>query len=182
MKADIRPKEGLAVRNERGFTLIELILVIVVLAIMAAVAIPKFIDIRGDAKKSAVQGALGGVRSAIANYKATSIAQGGSGAFATVAQLGDGTTVMDGVLPDNPYSTAATKNDVEDVVANTGGAKGTANCGNASAKAWCYRTDNGAFWASTSGSGENAYQPRASGTTRWWSAKSGGSRSASSPS
>lgn len=145
-------------RNERGFTLIELILVIVVLAIMAAVAIPKFIDIRGDAKKSAVQGALGGVRSALANYKATQIAQNVPNAtWPTVAALIDGTSVMDGTVPDNPYATTALKNEVEDVVANAGGAKGTANCGNASAKAWCYRTDNGAFWASTSGSGENAY-------------------------
>ena len=37
-------------RNERGFTLIELIIVMVVLGIMAALAIPKFFNISEDAK------------------------------------------------------------------------------------------------------------------------------------
>ena len=143
-------------RNERGFTLIELILVIVVLAIMAALAIPKFIDIRGDAKKSAVQGALGGVRSAIGIYKATQIVKGQTPEIATLASLTDGTTVLDGSVPNNPYSTTATKNDVEDAQA-AGGTKGTAGCGNSSTKAWCYRPDNGHFWASTNVASENNY-------------------------
>ena len=143
-------------RNERGFTLIELILVIVVLAIMAAVAIPKFIDIRGDAKKSAVQGSLGGVRSALANYRASQIVKGLTPETATLASLTDGTTVLDGPVPDNPYSTTVTKNDVEDAQAASG-TKGTAGCGNSSTKAWCYRPDSGAFWASTNVAGENAY-------------------------
>ncbi len=143
-------------RNERGFTLIELILVIVVLAIMAAVAIPKFIDIRGDAKKSAVQGALGGVRSAIANYKATQITKSQLPEIPALVSLTDGTSVLDGPIPDNPYSTQATKNTVEDAQA-ANGAKGTAGCGNSSTKGWCYRPDTGQFWASTNVAGENAY-------------------------
>ena len=143
-------------RNERGFTLIELILVIVVLAIMAAVAIPKFIDIRGDAKRAATQGALGGVRSAIGNYKATQIVKGLTPEIPALASLTDGTTVLDGTVPDNPYSTQATKNSVEDAQA-AGGPKGTAGCGNSSTKGWCYRPDNGAFWASTNVAGENSF-------------------------
>lgn len=143
-------------RNERGFTLIELILVIVVLAIMAAVAIPKFIDIRGDAKRSAVQGSLGGVRSAIGTYKATQIVKGQLPEIPLLASLTDGTTVLDGAIPDNPYSTQATKNSVEDAQA-AGGTKGTAGCGNSSTKGWCYRPDNGHFWASTNVAGENAF-------------------------
>ena len=143
-------------RNERGFTLIELILVIVVLAIMAAVAIPKFIDIRGDAKKSAVQGALGGVRSAIANYKATQITKSQLPEIPALVSLTDGTTVLDGTMPDNPYSTTAVKNEVEDV---PGTAKGTLACGNGSTKAWCYNSSqtSGAFWASTNVAGEKDY-------------------------
>ncbi len=143
-------------RNERGFTLIELILVIVVLAIMAAIAIPKFIDIRGDAKKSAVQGALGGVRSAIANYKGTQIAKSAAPGteIPTLALLIDGTTVMDGSIPDNPYSTQAVKNDVE---AAGVAAKGTQPCVAASTKGWCYKVTTGEFWANTNLAGENAY-------------------------
>ncbi len=46
-----------------GFTLIELIVVIVILGIMAAVAGPKFVDLQKDARKSVMQGIEGSVRS-----------------------------------------------------------------------------------------------------------------------
>jgi len=46
------------VRNQQGFTLIEIIAVLVLLGILAAVAVPKFLDMQGDSKKKAVEGAL----------------------------------------------------------------------------------------------------------------------------
>ena len=45
-------------RNEEGFTLIEIIAVLVILGVLAAVAVPKYLDLMEDSKKKAADGAL----------------------------------------------------------------------------------------------------------------------------
>jgi len=54
-----------ALQKQAGFTLIELVVVIVILGILAATAAPKFIDLTGDAKKSVIEGMQGSVNSAM---------------------------------------------------------------------------------------------------------------------
>ena len=51
-------------RNSKGFTMIELIMVIVILSILAAVAIPRFIDFRSDARTATARGIAGAISSA----------------------------------------------------------------------------------------------------------------------
>ena len=51
-------------RNSKGFTLIELIVIIIILGILAATAIPKFVDLQQQAKKGVAEGVLGALRSA----------------------------------------------------------------------------------------------------------------------
>lgn len=56
-------------QRQRGFTMIELVIVIVILGILAAVAMPKFIDLSGDARQNAVNSVAAAAGSAsVVNY------------------------------------------------------------------------------------------------------------------
>lgn len=52
---------------QKGFTLIELVMVIVILGILSAVALPKFVDLSGNAGKAAAQATAGAIASASAS-------------------------------------------------------------------------------------------------------------------
>ena len=51
-------------KNNRGFTLIELVMVIVLLGILAAIAVPRFVDLQGEARLAVLDASVGAVRSA----------------------------------------------------------------------------------------------------------------------
>jgi prepilin-type N-terminal cleavage/methylation domain-containing protein len=129
-----------------AFTLIELIAVIVVLAILSGVAIPRYFDYAARARESAVRGVLGGVRSAVANFYANA-AVNGTPAYPTLAQLTTVGTVMQEALPANPYNSSAA----------VAAAVWAATPPVAGANGWNYDAAAGKFWANSDGVAENTW-------------------------
>jgi MSHA pilin protein MshA len=138
------------VSNRRtAFTLIELIAVIVVLAILAGVALPKYFDYSAQARASSCKGTLGAVRSGIANfYMNTGLT--GPERYPTYVELNALGTVMQEPLPANPYNSALT-------VRNADGTWVSGNPPVSGAQGWAYDQTNGKFWANTNTVGENVF-------------------------
>lgn len=84
-------------KSESGFTLIELVIVIVILGILAAVAIPKYEDMREQARVATIKGQLGAIRSAVAIQYARNALNG----IASFPSL-DGTIFAEGRVPAEP--------------------------------------------------------------------------------
>lgn len=66
--------------KQQGFTLIELVVVIVILGILAAVAVPRFVNMQGDARFAVLQGVAASMQSTSALIHAKALAQNQTGA------------------------------------------------------------------------------------------------------
>ncbi len=137
----------------RGFTLIELMAVVVILAILGGIALPKFFDHAAQARKSACMGALGGIRAGVATFYADKAINSASARYPTLTELTGG-SVMQESIPENPYNsslTVVTATYANSTARTIGGAQG-----------WRYYSGGGTgsrpvFWANSNTVSENGF-------------------------
>jgi prepilin-type N-terminal cleavage/methylation domain-containing protein len=134
--------------RKSGFTLIELVIIIVVLGILAAIAIPKYQDITSDAQEAAARGALGGLRSAVTIYYANQAVKTGTATWPAIDSLATLGVVMEMEIPKNPYCPDANAPDSFVTGVTKGTTVGTRG-------GWAYNATTGELWPNTNVAGEN---------------------------
>jgi MSHA pilin protein MshA len=85
--------------KQTGFTLVELVVVIVILGLLAATALPKFINVTDNARLASMDGVAGGLRSA-ASLARSQYVMDGNKASTSITMDGSAVTVLD----ENTYS------------------------------------------------------------------------------
>jgi prepilin-type N-terminal cleavage/methylation domain-containing protein len=150
--------------GNQGFTLVEIVVVLILIGILATVAVPQFFDARATARDEVTKGTLGGLRSGInvmtamialhevpaavpAEYPTFAEMSGNlvlAAAPANHAKLA-GRAIMDKSqgIPPNPWSNSA------EVYDCTGMAKGALLVAPDNDKGWCYNPTTGEVWANS---------------------------------
>ncbi|WP_028768038.1 prepilin-type N-terminal cleavage/methylation domain-containing protein [Shewanella fidelis] len=98
-------------QNTKGFTLIELVIVIIILGVLAVVALPKFINVQDDARRSAMSGQFAAFESAVKLYHSGWLAKGYNSAVEQLPGFGEGNVASS---PEGfPYSTSGTASNTD---------------------------------------------------------------------
>ena len=139
-------------RRGSGFTLVEILIVVVIMAVLAAVVIPQFTGSADDAKKSTADFNVGAVRSVIQTYRAHHDGKNPGSVTGTTLLSSltkksnkDGTIPTDGSgtlgpylveMPDNPFTNDATVTVVSAAPTAT----------SVTGKGWAYNPTTGEIW------------------------------------
>ena len=141
-----------------GFTLVEILIVVIILGILAAIVIPQFTNASQDARKSSLTSQLQTIRSQIELYKLQHLDQappllvaGGATAWDDMSVKTNANHTTTGTPSFGPYLQAAPVNPLNNssIVAvvtwdvTLGGASGTTTAG------WIYNSSNGKTWATS---------------------------------
>ena len=107
--------------NERGFTLIELVIILIIIAVLAAVAIPKYVDLRSEAIKATSKANLDAARAAISLDFASQTLR--SGTYSSGLTTSNITTTLEAMMDNVPKYSSGFLWVLNDAVGSTRPAK-----------------------------------------------------------
>jgi prepilin-type N-terminal cleavage/methylation domain-containing protein len=151
-----------AKEKQHGFTLIELIIMIVVLGVLAAVVFPKYSDLTAEAKANTCKQSLFSMREAISLWRTGNIVRNGSVSWPAIDSVRAIGGIMVHSIPSNPYQSGSNAPDSIVTGVTKGVVVGTRG-------GWAYKPSTGQIWPNTSSttSTSGCGTPVAVGENNW---------------